>query len=180
MLCFRYSNRILATNFVFKSTPAPRSHCTPTASFRWRTLELCRPIHLTNRRWWKYSSNRRLTWTYGTKPIKDKFFERNNIQIKCFPQRRPIGCDLEKGEPLFVHPSHYPGNVTYDSILASVGKLSLVDAPQIGVVSTGDELVAPGQPLAAGKIYDSNMTMLVGLLRQFGFDRVKTVRAKDE
>lgn len=50
----------------------------------------------------------------------------------------------------------------------------------IGVISTGDELLKPGVDLRPGKIYDSNMIMLVELLRQFGFGRVKTIRAKDE
>lgn len=42
------------------------------------------------------------------------------------PLCRPIGCDLQKDEPLFTDPAYYPGNVTYESILASVGKLSNV------------------------------------------------------
>ena len=42
--------------------------------------------------------------------------------------------------------------------------------PRIAVFSTGDELLAQGQPLAAGKIYDSNRFILLSLLRDLGLD----------
>lgn len=37
---------------------------------------------------------------------------------------------------------------------------------RVGIFFTGDELVEPGNPLAAGKIYDSNRYTLTGLLQQ--------------
>lgn len=57
---------------------------------------------------------------------------------------------------------------------------NLQEEPIIGVISTGDELLEPGSPLKPGKIYDSNMTMLAELLKQFGFSRVKTIIAQDK
>lgn len=39
---------------------------------------------------------------------------------------RPIGCDLQKDEQLFSNHLVYPGNVTYKSILGSVGLLTNV------------------------------------------------------
>lgn len=92
---------------------------------------------------------------------------------------RSIGCDLIEGENLFTNHNVYPGSVTYKSILASVGKVTELEEPMIGVISTGDELIEPGQELQPGKIYDSNMTMLVELLKQFGFSKIKTIIAKD-
>jgi molybdopterin molybdotransferase len=38
------------------------------------------------------------------------------------------------------------------------------------VFSSGDELVAPGQPLSPGKIYDSNRPMMMALLRGLGVE----------
>jgi molybdopterin molybdotransferase len=63
--------------------------------------------------------------------------------------------------------------------LLGVGKLSLLAAagiaqvetamqPRVTVLATGSELREPGEPLAAGQIYDSNRVGLSVLLRQAG------------
>lgn len=49
----------------------------------------------------------------------------------------------------------------------------------IVIISTGDEIIAPGETLNEGGIYDSNTTMLQTLLQQHGFYNVITVKAKD-
>jgi len=52
-------------------------------------------------------------------------------------------------------------------LLASAGidHISVKRRVKIAYLSTGDELVALGQPLAPGKIYDSNRYLLQGMLR---------------
>lgn len=42
--------------------------------------------------------------------------------------------------------------------------------PRVAVLSTGDEVAAPGGPKAAGQIYDSNRVTLMALARQIGCD----------
>jgi molybdenum cofactor synthesis domain-containing protein len=46
--------------------------------------------------------------------------------------------------------------------------LPVVRRPVVGVFSTGDELVEPGQPLGAGQIHDSNRRALLALVAATG------------
>lgn len=55
-------------------------------------------------------------------------------------------------------------------VLASLGygRVRVHRRPQIAIVSTGDEVVPAGQPLAPGQIRDSNSTTLAALVRRYG------------
>ena len=59
-------------------------------------------------------------------------------------------------------------------LAASVGleALPVFEKIRVGMFLTGDELVEPGKPLAAGKIYDSNRYTLHGLLHALGCEIV--------
>lgn len=92
---------------------------------------------------------------------------------------RPIGCDLAKGDLLFKGRNNFPDVVPFKSLLASVGvSIDLNEVP-VCILSTGDELTEPGQPLKPGKIYDSNTTMLRALLQLHGFNKVDTLTLSD-
>jgi molybdopterin molybdotransferase len=52
--------------------------------------------------------------------------------------------------------------------------------PQVVIVSSGDELVTPGEPLPYGSIYESNGVMLAGLVEQWGGRATVLPTAKDE
>lgn len=54
------------------------------------------------------------------------------------------------------------------------------DDVEVCIISTGDELTSPGEPLKPGKIYDSNSTMLVTLLHEHGFQNVTAIVAEDK
>ena len=56
------------------------------------------------------------------------------------------------------------------AVLASLGfsEVSVVRRPRVAVVSTGDELLQPGDQPAPGKIYDSNSWGLAALATQYG------------
>ena len=56
--------------------------------------------------------------------------------------------------------------------LASMGlaTVKVIRKVRIAIASTGDELLQPGQPLAPGKIYNSNLYSLSGRLRELGFE----------
>jgi molybdopterin molybdotransferase len=55
-------------------------------------------------------------------------------------------------------------------LLASLGlsEVSVVARPRVAILSTGDELVRPGQPPRPGQIYNSNSFTLLGLVREAG------------
>ncbi|MGL5948447.1 MAG: molybdopterin molybdotransferase MoeA [Aeromonas sp.] len=59
-------------------------------------------------------------------------------------------------------------------LLASLGiaKVAVHRRLKVALISSGDELVAVGQPLAAGKIYDSNRYGLVAMLERMGVECV--------
>lgn len=59
-------------------------------------------------------------------------------------------------------------------LLASVGRqnVKVYMLPEIHLITTGDELVMPGQPLVPGKIYDSNLFSIGARLRELGFSAI--------
>lgn len=56
------------------------------------------------------------------------------------------------------------------ALAATAGRdwLRVLRAPRVAIVSGGDELVPPGQPLQAGQIYDSNAPQLAALVDEAG------------
>jgi molybdopterin molybdotransferase len=61
-------------------------------------------------------------------------------------------------------------NAAAVALLASVGKTSVLvsPAPRILHLTTGDEIVAPGQPLGPGQIRNSNASLISELAREWG------------
>ncbi|MDP6604635.1 MAG: molybdopterin molybdotransferase MoeA [Dehalococcoidia bacterium] len=55
-------------------------------------------------------------------------------------------------------------------VLASLGLIAVkaVRRPRVTILSTGDELLRPGEPLAPGKIYDSNAFSLAAQVESYG------------
>jgi molybdenum cofactor synthesis domain-containing protein len=81
---------------------------------------------------------------------------------------RPMGADVLAGQPVLAAGQALgPAEL---GMAASLG-LSCVPAhrrPVVGVFSTGDELMLPGQPLGPGQIYDSNRPILLAAVAQAG------------
>ncbi|OBB07214.1 molybdopterin molybdenumtransferase [Mycobacteriaceae bacterium 1482268.1] len=60
-----------------------------------------------------------------------------------------------------------------------LGELTVVPRQRVLVMSTGEELVAPGQPLKPGQIYESNAVMLAAAVRDAGADVVASPMVGD-
>ncbi|XP_017852090.1 molybdenum cofactor synthesis protein cinnamon [Drosophila busckii] len=103
---------------------------------------------------------------------RDKYGEESLVEILVEPTAgldvRAIGHDMAAGDKVF--PQFDASPVVINSLLAAVGIQQSVPKPKIAIISTGSELLAPGQPAQPDKIFDSNSSMLAALLQQFGFD----------
>lgn len=67
-------------------------------------------------------------------------------------------------------------------MLASLGHatISVLRKPRVVILGTGDELIPVDQPLAPGKIHDSNSYALAALVQQNGGDAIRLPIAGDE
>jgi molybdopterin molybdotransferase len=54
------------------------------------------------------------------------------------------------------------------AVAAGAGRLTVAKRPRVRVLSTGDEITAPGEPLGPGEIHNSNGPMLVTLAEHQG------------
>jgi molybdopterin molybdotransferase len=92
----------------------------------------------------------------------------------------PRGSDHRQGAPLLA-----PGTILGPAemaILTIGGKdeVAITRTPRISVISTGDELVAPGLPIADYQVRSSNDLALDAALRRRGFTEVRRVTLGDD
>jgi molybdenum cofactor synthesis domain-containing protein len=78
------------------------------------------------------------------------------------------GADIRAGQPVL-----QPGDVLTPSRVGAVAALGVIDVdvyaqPRVAILSTGNEVVDPGQPLKPGHIYDINKFTLSAILREHG------------
>ena len=59
------------------------------------------------------------------------------------------------------------------------GEIEVITRPKIAILSTGDELIQPGQELMHGQIYESNSHALASLVESMGCEAVRHESAND-
>lgn len=92
----------------------------------------------------------------------------------------PIGEDIAAGQEIF--PARHYLNSTSIGILASMGleTVEVLKPLRVGIISTGSELVFPGERLARGKIYNSNLYTLASFIRASQAELVFTAISSDD
>jgi molybdopterin molybdotransferase len=93
---------------------------------------------------------------------------------------RPAGGDTRAGD--IVELPAAPLSPAGVAVLASlgVGEVEVHRRPRVAILSTGDELVAPGERLVPGQIYDANSFSLAAAVLEAGGVPVELPRAPDD
>jgi len=92
---------------------------------------------------------------------------------------RPKGQDIQRGHTVLPQGRQLlPQDM---GLLASIGlsQVLVYRRLRVAVLSSGDELVEPGQALGVGKIYNSNRYLLQGLLTHMGMEVVDIDTVED-
>ena len=83
---------------------------------------------------------------------------------------REVGEDIQQGSLLCAQSKKLTAIDLGLLASAGISELAVKRRVKIAIISTGDELTALGQPLASGKIYDSNRYTLNGLLNDTSYE----------
>lgn len=102
------------------------------------------------------------------------------VTVKPGENIRQQGQDLQRGQ--LVAKKGERLTAVHLGLLASCGISSVAVAtkPRVALLSTGSELVEPGQTLAPGQIFNSNQIMLAALLEDWGCEVVFQGRVEDD
>ena len=106
-------------------------------------------------------------------------FVSTSSELKPQQNVRPAGQDFVKGQPLLRKGDVLrPQNI---ALLASAGiaDIKVFKPLKVAILSTGDELASPGEPLRSGQIYNSNQALLSTLISNFGFDTLEVGKVAD-
>ncbi|HEU0274011.1 MAG TPA: gephyrin-like molybdotransferase Glp [Candidatus Udaeobacter sp.] len=103
-----------------------------------------------------------------------------NVDIDPGEFIRRRGCDLAEGQKILSQGERI--GATTIALLASQGFTEVTIGGEVNaaIVSTGDELVIPGNALDRGQIYDSNSMLLQALLEGCGASVTSSERCPDQ
>jgi putative molybdopterin biosynthesis protein len=78
------------------------------------------------------------------------------------------GTDMARGELVLRKGTRLTARET--GVLAAIGRgaVDVVRRPRVAILSTGDEIVAPGAPIRPASVYDANATLLADAVRELG------------
>jgi len=83
------------------------------------------------------------------------------------------GSDIARGETLLRRGARVGSREIGMLAACGLAAIEVVRRPRVAVLSTGDELVEPGQPLRPGAVYDSNGAILGAAIAETGGEPVR-------
>jgi molybdopterin molybdotransferase len=93
---------------------------------------------------------------------------------------RDAGEDMRQGASVLAAGTTLRAAELGAAVAAGVGDVLVSRKPRVQVLSTGDELRAPGEPLRPGEIHNSNAPMLVALATRCGAAPAPAQRLRDD
>jgi molybdopterin molybdotransferase len=92
--------------------------------------------------------------------------------LKAGANRRLAGEDTKASETLVVAGTRLRPQDVASAAAAGFGTLCCHARLKVAVLSTGDEILRPGEPFVEGKVYDANAPMLQGLIATAGVEAI--------
>ncbi len=106
--------------------------------------------------------------------MTDVFGQELRVHGACVPGDAisHAGTDMSSGETVLFAGTWLSSRET--GVLAAIGvdEVQVVRRPRVAVISTGDEVIPPGQAMRPGLVYDSNGRIISDALRELGCDPV--------
>jgi putative molybdopterin biosynthesis protein len=82
------------------------------------------------------------------------------------------GTDIARGERIIRKGALLSARETGTLAAIGMGRVGVVRKPRVAIISTGDELVAPGEPLWPAAIHDANATLIAHAVRELGAEPI--------
>jgi molybdopterin molybdotransferase len=102
------------------------------------------------------------------------------VDVRAGSAVREAGEDLRRGA-VVLHAGCVLGAAELGiAVEAGRATVRVARAPRVAVLATGDELVAPGEPLRHGQLHNSNAVTLGALARRAGAELVHTGEVADD
>ncbi|WP_334328556.1 molybdopterin molybdotransferase MoeA [Companilactobacillus sp. HBUAS59699] len=113
-----------------------------------------------------------------TRMIDDDTVEISETQHK--DNITPVGDYFKKGDVLLKKDTEInPGGISLLSAF-DIQEISVYKKPTIGIITTGSELLNPGEKIVNGKIFNSNGPMIRDLCKENGADVISYTQIKDD
>ncbi len=78
------------------------------------------------------------------------------------------GSDIGAGEIVLRRGELLSSRETGVLAALGIGRVRVYRRPRVTIISTGDEIIAPGEPMRPGLVYDSNAVILADAVRELG------------